>query len=47
MGAIRKVRAGLMPPAGLHRPDAAAMKAFAASLESSKGTMVIRVSLQC
>ena len=32
---IRKVRAGLMPPSGLPRPDAAAMKAFAASLENS------------
>ncbi len=32
---IRKVRAGLMPPAGLPRPDATAMKAFAASLENS------------
>src|SRR5437016_4458671 len=32
---IRKVRAGLMPPPGLPRPDPAAMKAFAATLESS------------
>src|SRR5271169_4181833 len=32
---IRKVRAGLMPPAGLPRPDAARMKAFAATLETS------------
>jgi cytochrome c551/c552 len=32
---IRKVRAGLMPPAGLPRPDSATMKAFAASLETS------------
>jgi hypothetical protein len=33
--AIRKVRAGLMPPAGLPRPGAAEMKVFAASLENS------------
>ncbi len=32
---IRKVRAGLMPPPGLPRPDTAAMKAFAATLENS------------
>jgi cytochrome c551/c552 len=32
---IRKVRAGLMPPAGMPRPDAATMKAFAASIENS------------
>lgn len=32
---IRKVRAGMMPPAGLPRPDAAQMKSFAASLENS------------
>ncbi len=32
---IRKVQAGLMPPAGRPRPDAAAMKAFATSLERS------------
>jgi cytochrome c551/c552 len=32
---IRKVRAGLMPPAGLPRADAATMKAFAQSLENS------------
>ncbi len=32
---IRKVRAGLMPPSGLPRPDAATMKAFAASIETS------------
>ena len=32
---IRKVRAGLMPPPGLPRPDAAQMKAFAAALETS------------
>jgi len=31
---IKKVRAGLMPPAGLPRPDEAQMKAFAAGLES-------------
>src|SRR5580700_10299342 len=33
--AIRKVRAGLMPPASLPRPGAAEMKVFAASLENS------------
>ena len=33
--AIRKVRAGLMPPPGMPRPDAAALKQFAASLESA------------
>jgi hypothetical protein len=33
--AIRKVRAGMMPPAGLPRPSVAEMKAFAASLENS------------
>jgi cytochrome c553 len=32
---IRKVRAGLMPPAGLPRPDISQMKAFAATLETS------------
>jgi mono/diheme cytochrome c family protein len=32
---IRKVRAGLMPPAGLPRPAAQEMKAFAASMENS------------
>ena len=32
---IRKVRAGLMPPAGIPRPDAATMKAFAASMETA------------
>ena len=30
---IRKVRAGLMPPAGLPRPDLTAMSAFAGGLE--------------
>ena len=33
--AIRKVRAGMMPPAGLPRPSAAALNGFAASLENS------------
>jgi Protein of unknown function (DUF1592)/Protein of unknown function (DUF1588)/Protein of unknown function (DUF1587)/Protein of unknown function (DUF1595)/Protein of unknown function (DUF1585) len=33
--AIRKVRAGMMPPAGLPRPSAVEMKSFAASLETS------------
>ncbi|MGA3188546.1 MAG: DUF1592 domain-containing protein [Bryobacteraceae bacterium] len=32
---IRKLRAGLMPPPGLPRPDATTMKAFAASIENS------------
>jgi len=32
---IRKERAGMMPPAGLPRPNAAEMKVFAASLENS------------
>ncbi len=32
---IRKVRAGMMPPAGLPRPRVAEMKGFAASLENS------------
>jgi hypothetical protein len=32
---IRKVRAGLMPPPGIPKPDAAAMKAFAVALETS------------
>src|SRR5690349_16762811 len=31
---VRKLRAGMMPPAGMPRPDAAAILAFAASLES-------------
>ncbi len=31
---IRKVRSGMMPPAGARRPDDAALKAFAATLES-------------
>jgi len=35
---IRKVRAGLMPPAGLPRPGAVEMKGFAASLENSIDT---------
>jgi hypothetical protein len=33
--AARKVRVGLMPPPGMPRPNAAAVKAFAASLETS------------
>ncbi len=33
--AIRKVRAGLMPPAGMPRPSAIDMKGFAASLENT------------
>ena len=33
--AIRKLRAGLMPPAGMPRPDRAALDAFRASLEKS------------
>ena len=32
---IRKVRSGMMPPAGAKRPDATALKAFAVSLERS------------
>src|SRR5262245_37157589 len=32
---IRKVRSGMMPPSGAKRPDAPALKAFAASLERS------------
>jgi hypothetical protein len=32
--AIRKVRAGLMPPAGMPRPDQATLNAFAATLET-------------
>lgn len=32
--AIRKVRAGMMPPAGSRRPDAATLTAFAAGLET-------------
>src|SRR5579864_8202552 len=32
--AIRKVRAGLMPPAGMPRPDQAAVNAFATALET-------------
>jgi mono/diheme cytochrome c family protein len=32
---VRKVRAGMMPPAGLPRPDAAAREALVASLEST------------
>ena len=31
---IRKVRAGMMPPAGSPRPDAPALKAFASALET-------------
>src|SRR6185436_5468083 len=30
---VRKVRSGMMPPAGAKRPDLAAMKAFAEGLE--------------
>src|SRR5437588_344874 len=33
--AIRKLRAGLMPPAGMPRPDRAAVDAFRSSLEKS------------
>ena len=33
--AIRKVRAGLMPPPGMPRPDGARMKQFATSLETA------------
>ncbi len=32
---IQKVRAGLMPPAGIPRPDAATLNAFAAGLEQN------------
>src|SRR5438552_1402522 len=32
---IRKLRAGLMPPPGMPRPDAAALRAFATSLEAA------------
>src|SRR5580700_4590071 len=32
--AILKLRAGMMPPAGAPRPDAATLKSFAASLEN-------------
>jgi len=32
---IRKLRAGMMPPAGMPRPDAAAITALVASLESA------------
>lgn len=32
---IRKVRAGMMPPSGLPRPDAATLRTFAASIENS------------
>src|SRR5438128_5900851 len=32
---IRKLRAGLMPPAGMARPDRTALEAFRASLENS------------
>ena len=31
---IRKVRSGMMPPAGLPRPDASTLKAFASALEA-------------
>src|SRR5580698_8263424 len=31
---IRKLRAGMMPPAGLPRPDAAGINALAASIEN-------------
>src|SRR5258708_3981301 len=31
---IRKLRAGMMPPAGLPRPDAATLAGFASALES-------------
>jgi mono/diheme cytochrome c family protein len=40
--AIRKVRAGLMPPPGMPRPNAAAVKAFAASLESTLDSVAAR-----
>src|SRR5439155_11216177 len=33
--AIRKLRAGLMPPAGMPRPDRAALEAFRSTLETS------------
>src|SRR5215510_11488762 len=32
---IRKVRAGMMPPAGMPRPDAATLDGFVSSLETS------------
>jgi hypothetical protein len=34
---IRKTRAGMMPPAGMPRPDEVAMKSFAASIENTIG----------
>src|SRR5580765_5040560 len=36
---IRKVRAGMMPPAGMPRPDAAGMRSFVESLESLMDAM--------
>jgi mono/diheme cytochrome c family protein len=36
--AIRKVRAGMMPPAGARRPDAAKVEALASSLETALDT---------
>ena len=33
--AVRRVRAGLMPPSGMKRPDAATLTALAAGLEAS------------
>ena len=36
---IRKVRSGMMPPAGARRPDAARVEAFASSLETALDTV--------
>ena len=39
---IRKVRAGMMPPAGLPRPDRATMDKFAASIEAAVDAVELR-----
>ena len=42
---IRKVRAGMMPPPGAPRPDAAKLDAFAGYLESSLGRQAAAKSM--
>ena len=36
--AVRKIRAGMMPPGGAPRPDRATLDAFAAKLETAAGS---------
>ena len=43
---IRKLRSGMMPPAGLPRPPRAALDGFAASLESSIDAAALNIPIR-